>query len=349
MIPLSSPEELRSLFPSLPQDLFAVEGWRQTVADILSGKDRRLLIIVGPCAIHRIDATIEYVSRLRRLSQELSDQLFVVMRAYVEKARSRSDWKGFLYDQRDAASSIQQGIYLSRQLFIELVRGGIPIAMEFLNPLTADYLSDLVTWGCIGARTVQSSPHRELASRLPMPVGMKNAPDGSVEAAVHGVAAARQGQTCLAIGPDGRVCTLTSPGNPFAHLVLRGGLPGPNFQLPHIQEASSLLRQSGLLDGIVVDCSHGNSRWGFERQPEVFHKVLDEALSGSSVRGLMLESFLLDGKQKDLLPCATSDEQRQRIMYGASSVDGCLGWESSEALLRTAHAKWAQSKECVCC
>jgi len=240
MTPLPSPEEVRNRIPALPKDLLSISVWRETVADILSGKDRRLLVIAGPCAIHRIDAAMDYASRLHRLSRELSDQLFIVMRAYVEKARSGSDWKGFLYSQDGPNSSIQRGLYLSRQLFIELARSGVPVAMEFLHPLASDYFSDVVTWGCIGARTVHSTPHRELASHLPMPVGMKNAPDGSVEAAVHGIAAARCSQDCITVGSDGRVSTLTSRGNPAAHLVLRGGSSGPNFYLPQVQAAAAL-------------------------------------------------------------------------------------------------------------
>ena len=349
MGPLPAPEELRNEFPALLQDALTVRQSRQTVRDILSGNDRRLLVIIGPCAIHRIDATLEYASRLKQLAQELSDQLYIVMRAYVEKARSGSDWKGFLYSQDGENSSIHNGLISSRRLFLELVRNEIPIAMEFLNPLTADYLSDLVTWGCIGARTVQSPMHRELASRLPMPVGMKNATDGSIESAIRGIATTRRSQTCLSIGADGRVCTLSSSGNPNTHLVLRGGHRGPNFQLPCVQKAADLLRRAGLSTSIVVDCSHGNSQRHYERQRDIFLEVLGGSLGGSFVRGLMVESFLLDGKQKDLLAEATSEEQKRHIIYGASPVDGCLGWEASEALLRTAYTKCCQSNECVYC
>jgi 3-deoxy-7-phosphoheptulonate synthase len=347
MSPLPSPEELRNELPSLPQDLLRVAQWRETVTNILSGRDRRLLVIIGPCAVHRIDATLEYASRLKQLAHDLSDQLYIVMRAYVEKARSGSDWKGFLYSQD--GQSPAKGLSTSRQLFVELVRNGVPIAMEFVNPLTSEYLSDLVTWGCIGARTVQSSTHRELASRLPMPVGMKNATDGSIEAAVRGIATAKRSQACLTIGADGRVCTQISSGNPNAHLVLRGGHFGPNFQLYQVQKAAELLRHAGLSDSIVVDCSHGNSQRNYERQSDIFQEVLEGSLGGSPVRGLMVESFLLDGRQKDLLAHATPDTQRQGILYGASCVDGCLGWEGSEALLRAAYARCCQSKECVCC
>jgi 3-deoxy-7-phosphoheptulonate synthase len=349
MSPLPTPEELRNELPALPQDALRVLQSRQTVRDILSGNDRRLLVIIGPCAIHRIDATLEYASRLKQLAQELSDQLYIVMRAYVEKARSGSDWKGFLYSQDGETPSIQNGLIASRRLFLELVRNEVPLAMEFVNPLTADYLSDLVTWGCIGARTVQSSIHRELASRLPMPVGMKNATDGSIESAIRGIATARRSQACLSIGADGRVCTLTSCGNQDTHLVLRGGHLGSNFQLPWVQKATDLLRRAGLSTTLVVDCSHGNSQRHYERQRDIFLEVLEGSLRGSPVRGLMVESFLLDGKQKDLLAEAASDEQKRRIVYGASSVDGCLGWEASEALLRTAYTKCCQSNECVCC
>ena len=342
MVPLPSPDEFKSLFPASAQDVSAVAEWRQTVVDILSGKDRRLLVIIGPCAIHCADAALEYASLLRPLAKELSDRLFIVMRAYVEKSRSGPDWKGFLYSH----PSMQEGLNSSRRLLLDLLRLGLPTAMEFLGPLTSDYFSDLVTWGCIGARTVQSSLHRELASRLPMPVGMKNAPDGSIEAAIHGIASARSSQTCLAIGSDGRICTLASTGNSNTHLVLRGGHCSPNFYLSHVQRAAEFLRKAGLSSGIVVDCSHGNSQRRHECQPAVFHEVLNGVLEGSPVRGLMVESFLLDGRQKDLLAGGRSAEERQSILYGASSVDGCLGWEASEALLRSAYAKVAEGTRC---
>lgn len=346
---LLSPEELRNQLPAHAQDLLLVADWRRTVTNILSGADRRLLVIIGPCAVQSIEATLEYAVRLKQLRHALSDKLYIVMRAYVEKARSGPDWKGFLYSQDGQHSSIQNGVIASRQLFLDLVRQNIPIAMEFLNPLTADYLSDLVTWGCIGARTVQSCLHRELASRLPMPVGMKNPTDGSIEPAIQAIATAQCSQACLAIGVDGRVCSLTTSGNQNAHLVLRGGHLGPNFQRPYVEKAATLLRRARLSKGIVVDCSHGNSQKCFERQPEIFLEVLDGALGGSPVRGLMVESFLLSGKQKDLLAHATSEEQRQRILYGASSADGCLGWEASEALLQAAYTKCCTLTEYVCC
>ena len=343
MTPLPSPEEFKSLLPASAVDLAAVAEWRKTVVEILSGKDRRLLIIIGPCAIHCAEAALEYASRLRSLSEELSDRLFIVMRTYIEKSRSGPGWKGFLYSH----PSMQEGLKSSRQLFLSLLRLGLPTAMEFLGPLTSDYFSDLVTWGCIGARTVQSSLHRELASRLPMPVGMKNSPDGSIEAAIHGVKAARCGQTCLALNSDGRICTLASPGNRDAHLVLRGGQFSPNFYLSHVQRAAELLREAGLPGGIVVDCSHGNSQRRHESQPAIFHEVFDEALRGSPVRGLMVESFLLDGRQQDLLAGDLGAEEREKILYGASSVDGCLGWEASEALLRSAYVKAIEVSSCV--
>jgi 3-deoxy-7-phosphoheptulonate synthase len=317
-----------------------VDRWRKTVIDILSKKDHRLLVIIGPCAIQRADATLEYAKRLCSLAATLSDQLFIVMRGYVEKSRSTADWKGFLYSPQGSAS-LQQGLLETRKLFLSLVRAKVPIAMEFLDPLAADYVSDLVSWGCIGARTVQSPLHRELASRLPMPVGMKNTTDGSIDVAAQAIAAARKAHVSFGITEDGRVCQIKTSGNPDSHIVLRGGDFGPNYHAPHIQKAADILRRLELSDAIVVDCSHGNSQKKWECQPKIFLEVLQHSLAcpSSPVRGLMVESFLLEGTQEKLLRNASTKQAENEVRYGASSVDGCLGWDATEKLLTSAHEK----------
>lgn len=343
--PLLPPSEIRRAQPASPQDILQVGQWRQTITDILSKKDKRLLLIIGPCAVQRVDATIEYAERLKRVAHTLSDQFFVVMRGYVEKSRSTEDWKGFLYDQ-GGPSSLQQGLLETRKLFLQLIRANVPIAMEFLEPLATDYVSDLVSWGCIGAKTVQSPVHRQLASRLPMPVGMKNSTDGSIEVAVQAVAVARKSHLSFGIGDDGRVSQVVSCGNPYSHLVLRGGVFGPNYRKTHIQKAADLLRQTGLSETVVVDCSHGNSQRKWERQPEIFLDVLQNALDKSSpVRGLMVESFLLEGTQEKLLKEATTEQEQDTIRYGASCVDGCLGWDATLELLTAAHERCRRSFE----
>ncbi len=343
--PLFSPHEIHQRLPASAQDILRVSQQRQTIHNILSQKDDRLLVIVGPCAVQRIDATLEYASRLGVLAKEVSDRLFIVMRTYIEKSRSADGWKGFLYDR--AHHTLEERLAQSRQLFLALVEQNVPIAMEFLDPMAAEYVSDLVAWGCIGARTVQSSIHRELASRLPMPVGMKNSPDGSLEPAIFAIATAQKSHQSFGITNDGKICEVTSAGNSNAHLVLRGGVFGPNFRSPQIQKAVDLLRSAGLSEAIVVDCSHGNSQRKWERQTDIFHEILDDSLKNphSPVRGLMLESFLLEGTQEILLPHALSEEEREEIRYGSSLVDGCLGWEATAELLISAHEKCCRKKE----
>jgi 3-deoxy-7-phosphoheptulonate synthase len=345
---LPSPGEIRRALPATPQEVLQVQLWRKSIADILSKKDPRLLIIIGPCAVQRADATVEYALRLQTVSKKFSDQFFIVMRSYVEKSRSAADWKGFLYTQR-GPNSLQEGVLEARNLFLHLIRAGVPIAMEFLDPLAADYLSDLVSWGCIGARTVQSPIHRELASRLSMPVGMKNTTDGSMDVAVNAVAAAGKSHLSFGIGEDGRVSQVVSRGNPHAHLVLRGGVFGPNYHPPQIQKAADLLRRAGLSDAIVVDCSHGNSQKKWERQPEIFLEVLQARLSSPSspIRGLMVESFLLEGTQEKQLKDHPADGSEDAVRYGASPVDGCLGWDGTAALLNSAHERCCRMKECA--
>jgi 3-deoxy-7-phosphoheptulonate synthase len=212
-------------------------------------------------------------------------------------------------------------------------------------------VSDLISWGCIGARTVQSPIHRELASRLPMPVGMKNTTDGCVEVAVQAIAAAGKGHLSFGIRDDGRICQVISSGNPHAHIVLRGGILGPNYRAPHIQKTADLLRRLELSDAIVVDCSHGNSQKRWDRQPEVFLEILQSHLSNpsSSVRGLMVESFLLEGTQETLLKDANAEHSENEVRYGASPVDGCLGWNATVELLLSAHERCCRIKECAMC
>lgn len=345
---LPSPKAIRTALPMTAADSLLVRQWRETIVSILSKADPRLLVIIGPCAVQRVDATLDYARRLHDLASSMTDRFFFVMRTYVEKSRSSADWKGFLYSQQ-GAESLHNGIVETRSLFLTLVRAGVPIAMEFLEPLAAPYFSDLISWGCIGARTVQSTIHRELASQLPMPVGMKNTTDGSVDAAVHAIAAANKPHVSFGITDDGKICQRQTPGNPHAHLVLRGGIYGPNYREPQIQKASDLLRRLELSNAIVVDCSHGNSQRKWERQPAIFLDVLHGALKSpaSSVRGLMIESFLLEGTQEKLLSQAKTKQATEDVRYGASLIDGCLGWKATAELVATAYEQCSTSKRAI--
>lgn len=345
---LPPPGEVRAALPASTADLANVQKWRQTIIDILSRTDPRLLIIIGPCAVQSVEATLEYAARLKALSAKLADRFFIVMRGYVEKSRSAASWKGYLYNQ-NGKNSLHNGLFESRALFLRLVSDGMPIAMEFLDPLAADYVSDLVAWGCIGARTVQSPIHRELASRLPMPVGMKNTTDGSIDVAIQALCAVRKTHISFGITEEGRVCEILSPGNPNSHLVLRGGIFGPNYRPPQIQKAADLLHQASLPNALVVDCSHGNSQKNWERQPEIFLDVLQSALTSSEspVRGLMVESFLLEGTQEALLKKHCKKLSERDIHYGASPIDGCIGWNGTVEMLTSAYEKCCTMKERV--
>ena len=347
MIP--SPTVVRKMLSLSSREAEMINGWRQTIINILQKKDKRLLLIVGPCAIHRADSAIAYAKRLTYLQNELSEQFFIVMRAYVEKSRSQSGWKGFLYSHRDEEKklSFTEGLLESRALFKKLLALQMPVGMEFLEPLAADYLADLVTWGSIGAKTALSPTHRELASRLPMPIGIKNSPDGSFEGAICGITSAQKPQSLFGINETGQLSQMQSQGNPHTHLVLRGGTFGSNYSEEHILQATTLLNHANVPDSILIDCSHGNSQKRYERQPLVFFEVLEGILTQKvpSVRGIMIESFLLPSTQDELLKNATSEEEKEQILYGASKVDGCLDWETTEQILRDAFLRIKRAKQ----
>jgi 3-deoxy-7-phosphoheptulonate synthase len=338
---IPSPRTIHEVLPLSREDEERILLWRRTIANILSKRDPRLLIIIGPCAIHRADAVLEYASKLQSLAKKFSDRFFIVMRGYVEKPRTRSDWNGYLYSHADESGniSLKSGITQARRLFLDLVRLGMPIAMEFVDPLFSDYLVDLVTWGSIGARTVYSPPHRNLVSRLPMPVGIKNSVDGSIDAAVQAMSIGREPHTTFGTNLNGQLCQIHSPGNPNVHLILRGGTSGPNYHIGQINAAAELLHHARLPEAILIDCSHGNSDKQFERQPSIFQYVLEECLLHPSlaVRGMMVESFLLGSTQQELMKNASNDYEREMIEYGASYVDGCLNWSATVELLVDAY------------
>lgn len=317
--------------------------WRENVSKILAKEDPRILVIIGPCAVHRADAVLDYAARLAKMAATFSDQLFIIMRAYVEKPRTSVDWNGFLYSHslEDGSPSLRKGIVETRNLLLSLVRLGLPVAMEFMEPLAADYFSDLITWGAIGARTIQSPIHRQLAARLPMPIGCKNSLDGSVDSAIQAILTARQSHTVFGTNMSGHLCQLFCPGNPFPHLVLRGGDSGANYHKSHVLQAAERLCSFKLPDSIVVDCSHGNSERRYERQPAIFQYLLETALADplSPIRGMMVESFLLESTQEQLLQTARSEAERISIEYGASAVDGCLNWSATVELLVAAHER----------
>ncbi len=334
--PIESPATLLAELPLSPAARAGVVAARTAIGEILSGRDQRLLCVVGPCSIHDVAAAREYAGRLRRLADELSGQLLVVMRVYFAKPRTTVGWKGLINDpDLNGSFDIGTGLRLARHLLVDLAELGLPAGTEFLDPVTPHYLADAVAWGAIGARTVESQLHREVASGLPMPVGFKNATSGSVKVAVDALVAAREPHRFVGATAAGEVAVMTTAGNPHTHLILRGGTEGTNFGQGEVAEAVSMLTARRLEPRLMVDCSHGNSGRDAERQPAVAREIAARFAAGEpGLMGLMLESHLVAGRQ--------SLAGNQPLRYGQSITDACLGWDDTEALLRHVAALVAQ-------
>ena len=332
---LPSPGSIRSELPLSLESVMKVIRARQEICDILEGKDRRLMVIVGPCSIHDPEAAFEYATRLKQLADEVQDQLLVIMRVYFEKPRTTVGWKGLIYDPDiNGYYNIEKGIFIARKLLLRIVDLGLPVATEMLDPIIAQYIADSVAWAAIGARTTESQPHRQLGSGISMPVGFKNATDGSFQTAIDAVATARSEHSFIGVLEDGHVGVFRTSGNPYGHIVLRGG-PQPNYASEHIVFLRVAMSKAGLRPNIVVDCSHANSGKKYERQHVVFEDVLDQIEAGEKcINGVMLESYLKPGNQKIVRgQCPAPD---------VSITDACIGWEETEALLREAHRRLAQ-------
>ena len=332
--PLVPPARLSAL---LPLDAAAtrtiVEG-RQAVERVLAGEDARLMAIVGPCSIHDLDAARDYAARLLRLAERVGDRLLVVMRVYFEKPRTTVGWKGLINDPHlDDSVDVGTGLRLARGLLIDLARMGLPTATEFLEPITPQYIADTIVLGAIGARTTESPTHRQMASGLSMPVGFKNSTDGSLQAAVDAMQSARAAHSFLGIDNEGGTCVVSTAGNPWGVLMLRGGRSGSNYAPEILHEARTKLEAAGLPACVIVDCSHANSGKDHRRQSVVWRDVLAQRVAGDrSIVGMMLESNIHPGNQP-----VCSD--RSRLQYGVSVTDGCIGWEETEQLLLEAHSR----------
>lgn len=317
---LSSPLQLKAQFSLSNQLALRIAEQRKTIQNILNGHDHRLLVITGPCSIHDPIAAIEYAEKLKQLQHEVADQIFFVMRAYIEKPRTTVGWKGFLYDPMlDGSSDLQLGLTQSRALYLSILELGLPIASEILSPMATAYFDDLLAWGAIGARTSESQIHREISSHMPFAIGFKNGTDGSIQIALDAMQSAQHPHQFFGLGQQGMACMLQSTGNPKPHLILRGGHSGPNYDLHHIRQMQDQI--SGEPPALVIDCSHGNSRKNPLKQPDVLRQIVAERPQ-TQVRGVMLESLLVDGQQK-----ISAD-----MCYGQSVTDGCLGWSKTERL-----------------
>ena len=326
--PLPSPALLRQRLPLDEHLATRVASDREQIRAVLDGRDPRLLVVVGPCSLHDPRAALEFAERLQQLRPQLEDQLLLVMRTYVEKPRTTVGWKGLLYDPHlDGSGDMAAGLALSRQLMLEILALGLPIASELLQPLAAGYFDDLLGWAAIGARTSESQVHREMVSGLDLPVGFKNGTDGSLGIACDAMRSAAHPHRHFGVDDLGHPALLETRGNPDTHLVLRGGHGGPNHDPASVAGARQALQRQGIAARIMVDCSHANSGKDPLRQPEVLASVLRQRLAGDqSLRGVMLESHLFDGCQ----PLAAE------LRYGVSITDGCLGWESTARALREA-------------
>ena len=326
---LLPPSALHDAVPATERATRTVSSARQTVANILQGSDPRLLVVVGPCSIHDITAAMDYARRLKALADAVQDQLFVVMRVYFEKPRTTVGWKGLINDPRmDDSFHIEEGLQIARQLLVDLNDMGLPCGTEALDPITPHYLGDLIAWSAIGARTTESQTHRELASGLSSPVGFKNGTDGNLDVAVNAMLSAAQPHAFLGINEFGQVALTHTRGNAFGHLILRGGSV-PNYDSVSVAQAANELAAAKLPVNIVVDCSHANSRKNHQWQSLVLKDVVGQLVDGNrAIKGVMLESNLLEGNQKLGDPKA--------LKYGVSITDACLGWEATEAGLREA-------------
>ncbi|WP_460095485.1 3-deoxy-7-phosphoheptulonate synthase [Pseudomonas sp. S2_B03] len=313
-----------------------VNTHRQAVRAILDGEDPRLLVIVGPCSIHDPQSAIEYASKLARLAEDVSSEMLLVMRAYVEKPRTTVGWKGLAYDPHlDGTDDMAAGLTLSRGLMLEMIQLGLPVATELLQPMAASYFDDLLSWVAIGARTTESQIHREMASGLNMPVGFKNGTDGGAAIAVDAMRSAAHAHRHFGVDSQGHPAIVQTAGNADTHIVLRGGHQGPNYDATSVANISAELSRLKIPSRIMVDCSHANSGKDPLRQPAVFNEVLEQRLRGNhSLIGAMLESHLFEGCQ----PLSTS------LRYGVSITDGCLGFDATEQLLTDAARRLANAR-----
>ena len=327
--PLISPALLRQEHPLDSRTGQRIEHARAEVTNILNGTDDRLVVVVGPCSIHDRDAALEYASRLALDAERFADELCVVMRVYFEKPRTTLGWKGLINDpDLDGSFAVNKGLRLARGLLLEVSGLGLPVGSEFLDPIIPQFLADAVSWGAIGARTAASQVHRQLCSALSMPVGIKNSTEGDVQIAVDGVRAAAAGHVFAGINSDGLAALISTTGNPDCHVILRGGARGPNYSAPDVAAALDRLSAAGLPPRVIVDASHGNSGKSQVRQAEVVAELTDRIGAGEpGIMGLMLESFLVAGRQELTLGRA------HELCYGQSITDPCMDWTTTSALL----------------
>jgi len=330
---LPSPKELKEAMPVTGAALETVLAGHKGVKNILERKDKRLIVVVGPCSIHNVDEAVEYAKLLKPLADELSDTLMCVMRMYFEKPRTTVGWEGLIYDPNlDGSHRIEHGLRIGRQLMLDINAIGLPIAVEALDLISPQYLQDLVSWTAIGARTTESPTHRKLSSGISSAVGFKNSVDGSLTVAVNGIRSASAANSFISVTDEGKVAAFRTSGNPHCHVILRGGKE-PNYDAASVASCEGDLRKANLPVNIMVDCSHGNSRKNHVRQLEVLSSVSEQIEQGNqSIIGVMIESNLCEGNQP--IP-----DDLEEIKYGVSITDACIDWDTTATALRELAAK----------
>ena len=326
--PLPAPGDMRNELPATESQSSVITQSREDIQNIITGDDPRFLVIVGPCSIHDVKAGREYAERLAEVAEKVRDKMVLEMRVYFEKPRTTTGWKGLIMDPHlDGTNDIPTGLKLARTFLRDVLDLGLPTATELLDPITPQYIADLLSWAAIGARTTESQTHRQMASGLSMPVGFKNTTSGDVTAAVNAIKASMQPQTFLGISDQGTASAVSTRGNPFCHVILRGGEKGPNFSPAHVQETESLLSRNGLETSIMIDASHANCNKDHKLMPGVFREILRQRDAGTtSIIGAMLESNLVAGSQAFPQPA-------DQLTYGQSITDKCMDWATTLELL----------------
>ncbi|TLM76320.1 3-deoxy-7-phosphoheptulonate synthase [Microbulbifer harenosus] len=325
---LITPQALKAELPVSDTAETTVAAGRAAVRNILDRKDHRLMVVIGPCSVHDVDAAMDYAHRLKAVADQVSDTLLIVMRVYFEKPRTTVGWKGLINDPHlDDSFKIEEGLHIGRKLLLDIAELGLPTSTEALDPISPQYLQDLISWSAIGARTTESQTHREMASGLSSAVGFKNGTDGSLEVAINALQSTANPHRFLGINKEGQVAIIHTAGNKYGHVVLRGGNDKPNYDSVSVAVCEKELEKAGLIPNIMVDCSHANSNKNHELQPLVVDNVIHQILDGNkSIIGIMVESNIKAGNQK-------INKDRSQMEYGVSVTDKCIDWETTESLL----------------
>ncbi len=331
---LLTPNDIKSKLPLTDSIQKTILNFREEVKNIVKGQDDRKFIVVGPCSIHDTQAAEDYAEKLKKLAERVKDRLLLIMRVYFEKPRTTVGWKGLINDpDMDDSFHIEKGLLIARSLLIKIAELGLPTASEALDPIVPQYIGELISWSAIGARTTESQTHREMASGLSMPVGFKNGTDGSIQVALEALQSAIKPHHFLGIDQMGQVSIFETTGNPYSHIILRGGGSKPNFDAINVKFAEEKFKEINLPPRIVIDCSHGNSKKDHKLQAAVFENVIQQILDGNkSIVGLMLESNLYEGNQ-------SFSRNLEELKYGVSVTDKCISWEETEKIILAAYEK----------